>query len=447
MIVGLVASLVLFGDFAGSAAAAQLSRTAQLGQTAQLAEPGPVPVDGGALPVLSLAELLPDSERFHPDVMAQVVIEPGPTRTLVTQLTQSYLERDLAEDQRVTALRDRAELLVDRWGHRVVLDSRRAAEGFAALAEAEAHDNVGLYGVSTFVGNVELDLAKFALNGVSSPVPELTDSAEEALTQRLASDRATLAARRLGLADAERTAAEIDAAIDEASGRLVEAEAAKQEAERRVAELAPAFERALVLQTIAGTDLPIVVIDAYYSAQVTTAATRPSCRVTWDQLAGIGLIETRHGSFGGSSVGRDGRTSRQILGPVLNGDPFAAIADTDGGALDGDVEWDRAVGPMQFIPGSWKIYGQDGNGDGVKDPHNVYDAALAAAEHLCRSRNGLDADGNFRTALLGYNRSGQYGSDVMAARSRYRGLVELAPPPVVGPDNQPVTSVGETGVG
>ena len=44
---------------------------------------------------------------------------------------------------------------------------------------------------------------------------------------------------------------------------------------------------------------------------------------------------------------------------------------------------DRAVGPMQFLPASWARYGADGNGDGVRDPHQLDDAALAAAAYLC----------------------------------------------------------------
>lgn len=45
---------------------------------------------------------------------------------------------------------------------------------------------------------------------------------------------------------------------------------------------------------------------------------------------------------------------------------------------------------MQFIPSTWSNggpdgtgWGADGNGDGKKDPHNVFDAALAAGGYLC----------------------------------------------------------------
>ncbi len=379
------------------------------------------------LPELSLRELLPDSQLFQPDIMDQVGIDLRPVRGLVVDLTQAYVDRDGAEIRRVEGFQERAERLSDRWAHRVVVAERRLILDTAVLAEAEAVSNLGAYGVSTFLGTAKLDLEKFSFDGVSSPVPELADSAEEVLSDRLSSARVALGASRLGLADAERTAAQIDKAVAAADSRISLARTELADANSRIDTLVPRFEQQLAAQTVADTDIPLVVLDAYFTAQVATAERRPGCRVTWSQLAGIGLIETRHGSFGGSVVGPDGQTSKKILGPVLDGTEFASIRDTDGGALDGNTEWDRAVGPMQFIPSSWQIYGQDGNGDGVRDPHNIYDAALSAAEHLCRSRGGLDADENFRVALLGYNRSDQYGLDVMAARARYAGAVRLTP--------------------
>ena len=41
-----------------------------------------------------------------------------------------------------------------------------------------------------------------------------------------------------------------------------------------------------------------------------------------------------------------------------------------------------ALGWMQFIPSTWKAYGTDANGDGVKDPYNPVDAIFAAARYL-----------------------------------------------------------------
>jgi membrane-bound lytic murein transglycosylase B len=70
-------------------------------------------------------------------------------------------------------------------------------------------------------------------------------------------------------------------------------------------------------------------------------------------LAGIGRIESHHGRHLGSATrfSPSGDVTPTILGPALNGArTIGTIHDSDGGCLDGDPVWDRAVGPMQFIP-------------------------------------------------------------------------------------------------
>nr|WP_269902750.1 lytic transglycosylase domain-containing protein [Lolliginicoccus lacisalsi] len=63
---------------------------------------------------------------------------------------------------------------------------------------------------------------------------------------------------------------------------------------------------------------------------------------------------------------------------------------------------------MQFIPGTWAMYASDGNGDGVSDPHNVYDATLAAAKYLCDAGGDLTVPANQERAILRYNQSRSY---------------------------------------
>ena len=111
----------------------------------------------------------------------------------------------------------------------------------------------------------------------------------------------------------------------------------------------------------------------------------PGCGLPWTLLAAIGRVESDHGRYGGSVLGFDARPQPAIVGIALNGQgPVRAIGDTDDGRWDGDPVWDRAVGPMQFIPGTWATSGRDGDGDGLADPHDLDDAALAAAAYLCR---------------------------------------------------------------
>ncbi len=77
------------------------------------------------------------------------------------------------------------------------------------------------------------------------------------------------------------------------------------------------------------------------------------CHIDWALIASIGRIESNHAR--GGYVDAAGTTREPILGPQLNGQGgFAAIPDTDQGLLDTDPVWDRAVGPTQFIPATWK---------------------------------------------------------------------------------------------
>lgn len=381
------------------------------------------------LPELSLAELLPESQLFHPDVMSQVMPTSSRVTSLRQELTVAMVDRDDADERRLDALGRRSDARREGWSQRVVVADRLAAEGEANAIADETFEELGVFAVDSFLGAEEVDLARLSLAGPTSPLPGLTEGAGEVMEERYEAARAAHAQARQARIDAEDVAAAIAARVERAERDLDQALTDLDDADLRIAALRPQLEDALVGQMVPGTDLTLVVIDAYFRASVSMSDRRPGCDISWDQLAGVGLIESRHGSFGGSSVGPDGQTTNEILGPVLDGDPFAAISDTDGGALDGNTEWDRAVGPMQFIPSSWDIYGLDGNGDGVADPHNLYDAAYAAAEHLCRGHSALQNDANYRTSLFGYNRSAVYGSDVMAARSRYRNAVSLRPTP------------------
>jgi membrane-bound lytic murein transglycosylase B len=159
--------------------------------------------------------------------------------------------------------------------------------------------------------------------------------------------------------------------------------------------------------------IPARVLEAYQLGALTWGST---CGVSWALLAGIGKVESNHASDG--LVYPDGRTVQEILGPVLNGDGFAAIRDTDQGRLDGDTIWDRAVGPMQFIPSTWAYVGVDADGDGTADPHDIDDAAASAARYLCLGNRDLREAEGLRRALLSYNQSSVYVDTVLTwARS------------------------------
>ncbi|MBC2902246.1 lytic murein transglycosylase [Streptomyces sp. PSKA01] len=161
-----------------------------------------------------------------------------------------------------------------------------------------------------------------------------------------------------------------------------------------------------------GGALPASVFAAYRRAEARLADSAPGCRLRWQLLAAVGQVES--GQAGGGRVDAEGTTLTPIRGPRLDGVRFALIRDSDGGALDGDAVYDRAVGPMQFIPSTWAVWGADGNGDGRADPHNVFDAALAAGRYLCAGGRDLSVPGDLDAAILGYNHSGAYLRTVRA---------------------------------
>ncbi|WP_405936270.1 lytic murein transglycosylase [Streptomyces sp. NBC_00726] len=186
----------------------------------------------------------------------------------------------------------------------------------------------------------------------------------------------------------------------------------------------------------AESGIPASVLAAYKKAERTIAGTDAACRLPWQLLAAIGKVES--GQARGGRVDAQGTTLSPILGPALDGNGFALIKDTDNGAYDGDRTHDRAVGPMQFIPSTWAVWGQDGNGDGRKDPNNVYDAALAAGRYLCAGDRDLSAAADLDRAVLSYNHSDVYLRTVRSWFTYYnRGTHEV-------PDGTGVLPTGPT---
>ncbi|NLG55279.1 MAG: lytic transglycosylase [Rhodococcus sp.] len=165
--------------------------------------------------------------------------------------------------------------------------------------------------------------------------------------------------------------------------------------------------------------IPEIILNAYRAAELEMMLEAPTCGVSWNLLAGIGRIESGHARGGRTDA--VGTTLGPILGPVLDGHLAGneIIRDTDGGRIDGDAQHDRAVGPMQFIPSTWASYASDGNGDGVADPHNIFDAALAAGRYLCAGGADLRDGDQLRRAVLRYNNSSVYATTVIGWAQAY----------------------------
>ncbi|MCK9905018.1 lytic murein transglycosylase [Frankia sp. Cpl3] len=171
--------------------------------------------------------------------------------------------------------------------------------------------------------------------------------------------------------------------------------------------------------TVADRGIPARVLTAYKEATDRLAQDKPDCHLPWELLAAIGKIESGHGT--GRPITDDGTITPPILGPPLNGTGnVALIRDTDNGTLDHDTTYDRAVGPMQFIPTTWRTSGRDGSGDGRNDPHNIFDATLAAGHYLCAAGRDLNNPDQLRAAIYSYNPSDAYVRTVLTWLSGYR---------------------------
>ncbi|WP_344100321.1 lytic transglycosylase domain-containing protein [Nocardiopsis rhodophaea] len=170
----------------------------------------------------------------------------------------------------------------------------------------------------------------------------------------------------------------------------------------------------------AASGVPRRALLAYANAQLRLMEEQPRCRISWPTLAAIGEVESKHGTYAGGKVGPDGRTTVDIIGIPLDGsNNTVAIGDTDGGDLDGDTRWDRAVGPMQFIPTTWEQWGADADGDGRANPHDIDDTALSAARYLCAEGRDLTDQEDWWRAVLSYNQSESYARDILDIANRY----------------------------
>jgi len=179
--------------------------------------------------------------------------------------------------------------------------------------------------------------------------------------------------------------------------------------------------------------IPAQALAAYQAAQRLLAQADPGCKIDWALLAGIGKVESDHGRWGRNLLDAAGTAVPGIFGIPLTGSGVARITDTDGGRYDRDVVYDRAVGPMQFIPGTWKSVGADGNGDGRRDPQNMADAATAAGIYLCSGPGDLTQPGDLTRAVLRYNYSMDYVAKVTSIAASYRAGHSVVPATALPP--------------
>jgi membrane-bound lytic murein transglycosylase B len=177
--------------------------------------------------------------------------------------------------------------------------------------------------------------------------------------------------------------------------------------------------------------IPATALNAYRNAESMMAGAYPACGISWNLLAGIGRIESMHAN-GGATDSR-GTPIQPIYGPALDG-TLAGNEVIVQSVQAGRVTFARAMGPMQFLPGTWARYASDGDGDGKADVQNLYDSTLAAARYLCSGGLNLRDPSQVMAAILRYNNSTAYAQNVLGWAAAYAtGVVPVNLPPITGP--------------
>ncbi len=175
-----------------------------------------------------------------------------------------------------------------------------------------------------------------------------------------------------------------------------------------------------ILATSSTNAIPAAALAAYQRAETVINAADKSCMLSWQLIAAIGRVESNHGRYGGNALDDQGVARPGIYGIALNGkNNTAKINDTDAGQYDNDLVYDRAVGPMQFIPSTWSTVGVDADGDGERNPQDIDDAALGTAVYLCSGSDDLSTVAGQRASVYRYNHSQSYVDLVLSIMNAY----------------------------
>ena len=385
-------------------------------------------------PTPASAQTTPPRADISPD-LAGVVVDGPAYRVVKSRFDDTAAALSAATTARTTAEAELLGLSQRDAALTGVISARGSEKKNAQIRLTNARTTLRSIAVASYVQGsdptvdyaIELDLDIVKATDVAGDVVtfKTVDEGQRQKRSQAVADR-DVAVRALNEAAAQRNvirarAAEVTAARNQAA----------QDEARLSVDLVKRNDelgQARATATVVGTDFALVALDAYWKAAKATAASRPQCGIKWFALAGITRSESRHGTYGGSELLTNGDTSKKIVGIPLDGtNETAVIPDSDGGVFDGDPVYDRAVGPMQFIPQTWVKWKRDGNGDRSEDPNNIYDAALAAADYLCAG-GPMVSDDELTRGYLSYNHSEDYAAAVLAYAQGYSRFQIPAPP-------------------
>ncbi len=184
----------------------------------------------------------------------------------------------------------------------------------------------------------------------------------------------------------------------------------------------------IVVSSPGSLRIPAIALSAYRNSERMMASAYPGCGVSWNLLAGIGRIESVHAN--GGATDPQGTPIQGIFGPALDG-TLAGNEVIVQSVQAGRVTYARAMGPMQFLPGTWARYASDANGDGKADIQNLYDASLGAARYLCSGNLNLRDRSQVLSAILRYNNSMAYAQNVLGWAAAYAtGVAPVDLPPI-----------------
>lgn len=192
--------------------------------------------------------------------------------------------------------------------------------------------------------------------------------------------------------------------------------------------------------------VPPRVLQGYQGAERLLAADRPECRMPWWVLAGIGKVQSDHAA--GGRVDASGRATVRIVGPRLDGTVVDGklVRDTDRGRLDGDLTFDRAVGPMLVLPATWAGIGRRAADAGEPDVTDVDDAALSVGALLCSAGRDVTTPEGLAAGLVRMNDSTAFAQQVLPWIAFYRAAATAGATPTApattGTGTVPAVPVG-----